>query len=202
MALESGPESGAPHVTPLSPEATVELLDRAKQGDAEALNRLLQRIMPALRRWSHGRLPSAARGMLQTDDLVQDTVVAAMRNLSNFEMRHQGALQAFLRTCVANRIRDIAKYEDRRPAKVPLPDHLVDQQTSPLEQAIGAENLERYEGALRRLSAADREAIVGRLELQYSYEELAVALSKPTPAAARMAVKRAMERLAEEMSHG
>jgi RNA polymerase sigma factor (sigma-70 family) len=202
MALESGSEPGAPHVAPLSPEATVQLLDRAKQGDAEALDRLLQRIMPALRRWSHGRLPQGARGLLQTDDLVQDTVIAAMRNLSNFEMRHQGALQAFLRTCVANRIRDIARALKPRPEAVPLPDHLVDRDVSPLEKAIGQENIARYEGALKRLSAGDQEAIIGRLELQYSYEELAVALNRDTPAAARMAVKRAMGRLAEEMSRG
>jgi RNA polymerase sigma-70 factor (ECF subfamily) len=64
---------------------------------------------------------------------------------------------------------------------------------------IGAENMARYETALTRLRASDREAIIGRLEMQYSYEELATALDKPTPDAARVAVTRAMKRLAEEM---
>ena len=50
--------------------------------------------------------------------------------------------------------------------------------------------------------AADREAVIGRIELGYSYEELAVALDKPTAAAARMAVTRAVKRLAGEMLHG
>jgi DNA-directed RNA polymerase specialized sigma24 family protein len=40
--------------------------------------------------------------------------------------------------------------------------------------------VERYERALQQLSEADREAIVGRLELGYSYEELAEALGKPS----------------------
>ena len=69
----------------------------------------------------------------------------------------------------------------------------------PLERAIGAEEMARYETALQKLKASDREAIIGRLEMQYSYEELAVALNKPTPDAARVAVTRAMKRLAEVM---
>ena len=72
---------------------------------------------------------------------------------------------------------------------------------APLDEAIGAENLHRYEEAVQRLLPADREAVIGRIELQYSYEELAVVLNKPTAAAARMAVTRAMKRLANEMLH-
>jgi DNA-directed RNA polymerase specialized sigma24 family protein len=54
---------------------------------------------------------------------------------------------------------------------------------------------------MQRLDASDREAIVARLELQQSYDELAVVLNKPTASAARMSVTRAMKRLAEEMRH-
>ena len=42
---------------PLAPEATVELLNRIKSGDDTALERLLERCIPALRRWARGRLP-------------------------------------------------------------------------------------------------------------------------------------------------
>ena len=38
--------------------------------------------------------------------------------------------------------------------------------------------------------------------MDYSYEELAVMLGKPSPDAARVAVSRALVRLAEAMSHG
>ena len=70
---------------------------------------------------------------------------------------------------------------------------------SPLDRAIGSENVARYDAAVRRLSPADREAIVGRIELEYSYAELAVVLNKPTADAARVAVTRAMKRLADGM---
>jgi RNA polymerase sigma-70 factor (ECF subfamily) len=185
---------------PLPAEATVELLNRAKQGDNAALDLLLARIIPRLRRWAHGRMPNSARGMLETADLVQEAVINAMRRLDAFEARHQGALQAYLRKAVINRIRDLARRQRHTPDRADLPDQLADRRTSPLEEAIGHENLARYEAAMQRLQPADREAIISRLELQHSYDELAVILNKPTPEAARMAVTRAMKRLAEEIS--
>ena len=59
--------------------------------------------------------------------------------------------------------------------------------------------LQRYERALDMLKPADREAIIGRLELGYSYEQLAEVLQRPTAEAARLAVRRALLRLAEIM---
>ncbi len=200
--MASEPHDDASGAAPLPAEATVELLNRVKNGDSTALDQLLERVIPALQRWARGRMPSTARGMLETADLVQDAVIAAMRRLDAFEARYQGALQAYLRKAVMNRIRDLARHQHRVPHQTELPDHLVDEQTSPLDQAIGHENIARYETALQRLPPADREAIIGRLELQHSYDELAVVLNKPTAAAARMAVTRAMKRLAEEMSRG
>ena len=82
-----------------------------------------------------------------------------------------------------------------------MPENQSDGAPSPLAQAIGHEGIERYEAALERLRPADREAIVARIELQQSYEEVAAALGKPTPDAARVAVTRALARLVEEMDH-
>src|ERR1700752_1652573 len=87
---------------PLPSEATIELLELTRRGDQDALDRLLRRCIPALRRWAHGRLPGATRGMNETTDIVQDAVLAGMRNLGGFEARHQGALQAYLRQAVMN----------------------------------------------------------------------------------------------------
>lgn len=198
MNSDSGSMTGAGE-EPLSPETTVELLELAKDGDPEALDRLLERCVPALKRWAHGRLPPQARGMNDTADIVQDTIISAMRRLEAFESRHQGALQAYLRQAVMNRIRDVIRQLNRRPEISGLPDDIRDEATSPLEAAIGAENLERYEAALQRLKPAEREAIIGRLEMLYGYDELATVLGRPSAAAARMAVTRAMKRLAEEM---
>lgn len=184
---------------PLAPETTIELLSLARSGDQEALARLLARCLPALERWARGRLPHVARGPLETADLVQDAVMASLRHLAAFQPRHQGALQAYLRQAVMNRIRDVARQHQRRPVRAELPDDMEAEATSPLEAAIGAENTSRYEAALQRLRPEDREAIIARLELQYGYEDLAVVLGKPSASAARMAVTRAMKRLAAEL---
>jgi RNA polymerase sigma-70 factor (ECF subfamily) len=183
----------------LDSEATVSLLDRARGGDDAALNHLLERCVPPLRRWAHGRLPSYARDAQDTADLVQDTVLAALRRLDHLEARREGALQAYLRQALHNRIVDLIRQRRRRPDGTDLPEDLPNDDPSPLDAAIGAENSARYEAALLRLRDEDREAIIGRLELQYSYAELAVALEKPTANAARVAVTRALQRLAQEM---
>lgn len=119
-----------------------------------------------------------------------------------FEVRRVGALQAYLRQAVLNRIRDEIRRKGRQPENTELDDALVDDASSPLEQAIGREALRRYEGALERLTPQERDAIVARIEMGYSYEEMAEALGKPTADAARKAAQRALVRLVEEMKRG
>ena len=183
-----------------APETTITLLDRVKGGDAHALDELVARSLPPLRRWAQGRLPRWARSLGDTQDLVQDAVLRTLPRLSSFEARHPGALQAFLRQAVANRIVDEVRKVQRRPGVVELPDNEPAPGPSPLEEAIGRERFERYETALQTLRAADREAIIARIELQQSYEEVAIALGKPTPDAARVAVTRAVARLVQAMA--
>ena len=202
MAASYGPAARDPREAPLTSEATVELLVRVKQGDDEALDRLLRRCIPPLQRWAHGRLPHSTRGVEDTADLVQDTAIAALKKLGAFDARHQGALQAYLRQALINRIRDIIRRQKRRPVQIELQENFAADDTSPLEKAIGSQNIERYEKALERLSPADREAIICRIECQYSYEELAIAIDKPNRDAARMAVTRAIKKLAGEMLRG
>jgi RNA polymerase sigma factor (sigma-70 family) len=87
-------------------DTTFDLVERAKTGDSGALNDLFARYMPSLRRWASGRLPRWTRDLMDTDDLVQETVVRAVKRMDRFESRHQGALQAYLRQAIVNRIRD------------------------------------------------------------------------------------------------
>lgn len=183
----------------LTLETTAELLDLAKAGDSAAIDALFGRCMPALRRWARGRLPRYARDLLDTEDLVQETVIRALKKIDSFEPRHEGALHAYLRQAILNRIRDEIRRVGRHPAAVPLDEHHPDRGASPLELAIGHQNVERYEAALQRLSSIHREAIVGRIELQYSYEQLAIALGRPTANAARSLVVRALYRLFREL---
>jgi RNA polymerase sigma-70 factor (ECF subfamily) len=180
-------------------DTTYVLLQRAKGGSRDALDSLFARHIPLLRRWASGRLPRWARDIADTSDLVQETVIQTFKRLEAFEPRGEGALQAYLRQAVMNRIRNEFRRKGRQPAVEGLDERVVDEQTSPLEAAIRQEQLERYDAAMSRLSEHERDLIVARLELGLTYEEIADALNKPSWNAARMATARALVRLAEEL---
>ena len=181
-------------------ETSFELLQRARDGDRDAEEQLCARYLPRLRLWARGRLPAGARSVLDTGDVVQEVLISALRTIPVFEPRHEGALQAWLRLILTNKLRDVARQIKRRPAGDPIDTEIPDLDMSPLERAIGGENQERFEAALKRLSPEDQQGVFARLELRMSYEEVAQLLGKPTPNAARITVRRAMIRLAKEMS--
>ena len=182
--------------------ASTELLRQARAGQSQALNRLFARYLPQLRRWAHGRVPVWARDAVDTGDLVQETVLHTIRNLDGFEPQREGALLGYLRRSLLNRVRDRFRHAARHPSPEKLNEALVHSGASPLELAIDGEDRRRYREALAVLRAADRNAIVGRIELGYTYEQLALMLAKPTAESARLAVRRALVRLGHEMHRG
>jgi RNA polymerase sigma factor (sigma-70 family) len=184
------------------PESTFELIARARAGDLHAVERLFARHLKPLQRWASGRLPRWARDLADTDDLVQDTLLQTFKRIGDFEPRGVGALQAYLRQAVVNRLRDELRRKGRQPEWTGLEGIELDAAQSPLEEAIGREAVEKYERALEKLKPEEREAIIARVEMGHSYEELAQVLGKPTADAARKAAQRALVRLAEEMKRG
>jgi RNA polymerase sigma-70 factor (ECF subfamily) len=185
-----------------APDSTRDLIDRARRGDQSAVELLFTRHLRPMQRWASGRLPQWARDLADTDDLVQDALLQTFKRLGEFEPRGSGALQAYLRQAVVNRLRDELRRKGRRPDETDIDDKSIAASGTPLEHAIGREALDHYEAALRRLKPDDRELIVARVEMEYTYEELAQALGKPSPEAARKAAQRALVRLAEEMKRG
>jgi RNA polymerase sigma-70 factor (ECF subfamily) len=181
-------------------ESSFELIERARSGDSTALDRLLTRYRPRLRRWASGRLPRYAREFTDTEDLVQDALIGAIKNFSAFECRGEWALQAYLRRAVTNRIRDEIRRVSAQPRRNPLPDSAAAAEASPLEIAAGKETFNAYERALALLNEIEREAVIARLELGCSYQEIAILVDKPTVDAARMTVARALDKLARCMS--
>jgi RNA polymerase sigma factor (sigma-70 family) len=183
----------------LSDEPTIELVVKARAGDREAVEALLQRCLPGLKRWAHGRLPAAARGSLDTGDLVQETVLHVLRRLDQFEPRHVGAMQAYLRMSVINRIRDEVRKIGRQAPPTELPEDLLSDATSPLEAAVQTEAYERYRQALTQLTPREREMIVARIEVQWTVAQIAERFGLRTPDAARMAVSRALKKLTDRL---
>lgn len=163
------------------------------------MEQLLSRYLPRLRKWARGRLPHWARDLADTNDLVQETLVRTFKRLDAFENRGDGALDAYLRQVLLNRIREEVRRAGRRLEHTALSSGLAADQTSPLEAAVGTEAWARYQRALATLRPLDRELVVARVELGWDSHQIAEAFGKPSPNAARMAVERALLRLAREM---
>ena len=185
----------------LSATSSFDLVLRANSGEKQALDALCARYLPRLQRWAHGRLPPAARGALQTHDLVHDTLIDVIDRLPSFEPRHEGAFQGYVRTTLWNKIRDLARHHSRTGAQVPLPPDVAAEEWSPLDLAVGRETLDRYEAALERLRPDDKALIVARIEMGLPYSEMVTMFEKPSVAAVHMAVSRALVKLAKEMAH-
>ena len=181
--------------------ATIDLLRRAKHGDAAALDSLMARYIPRLRAWASGRLPMRARGMFDTSDLVQETRRRTFEGFDRFEIRGPGGFQAYVRSAVLNRIRDEVRRADRRPGPDGVPESIEDRTPSPLEMAIGADVVDRYERALATLTEEERQLLHLKIELDYDHDEIARLTGRASRDAARMAVSRALKRLAEAMGH-
>ena len=183
-------------------ETSFQLLLRARDGDQDAVELLCARYLPRLNRWARGRLPRGARSAMDTGDVVQEVLISVIRRLKMFEPRDEGTFQGYLRQALTNRFRDEARKINSHPVASPLDSAWPSFGPSPLEIAIGREGVERYEAALERLRPDDQRAIIARCEWGMDHDEVAQALGKPSANAARVAIHRALVRLAKEMARG
>ena len=179
-------------------DSTVNLLKRIRSGEERAREILLRRYMPVLRRLARGKVPIRARPLVDTDELVQRTMYSVFTHVGSFEQRHEGAFLAYLRKVLKNKILDIARQSN--PEVTEVDDVLPDLGPSPIELAIGKERLAAYDAALEALNEQQRQAVIMRLEMAYTYEEIAGAVDCPSANAARMLISRALARMAISMS--
>jgi len=181
-------------------EKTADLLAEVRAGSSGATTRLVQRYLPILRRWAHGRLPPHARDLADTDDLVQITLIRALDHVEGFEPRRERAFLAYLRQILLNSLRDEIRRVNRRPARKDLTDDLAD--PSLVVKQVGVETMVTYERALATLPERSQEAVILRIEFGFSYQEIADAIESPSANAARMTVTRALAQLAEVLDEG
>jgi RNA polymerase sigma-70 factor (ECF subfamily) len=155
-----------------------------------------------LRRWARGKLPRWARTVNDTADIVQDALLQTFRRMDRFEDRGKGALQAYLRRVVWNRITDEMRTVGRQPALAAeyRPDDLISHEPSAYQLAFSAEQEAQYKSALATLAEDERLLVVGRMELGLNYDQLALLTNRRSPDAARVAVRRAVIKLARRMT--
>jgi len=79
---------------------------QSRPARASRFEQLFATLLPFLVRWTRGRLPTYARRRMDSGDLVQDAIVAALRRSGDLEQLGEDDLRRYLQTAILNRIRD------------------------------------------------------------------------------------------------
>lgn len=176
--------------------STATLVTKVRGGDRSAENEIARRQLAELRPWAHGQLPVSARPFGDTEDVVQETVMRMLGRLATLDVSRPGGLQAYLRRSFKNRLIDGLRRSNRRPVGQEEPfDTIADPRPSAHAELLARESAAQFRVAFEHLGAVDRALICAWLDREWDYEKIARALKKPSAAAARMAVRRACERL-------
>ena len=192
-------------------EKTQDLLEGVANGDAEAVNRLMDRHRESLRRLIQMRLDKAIAGRVDASDVVQDVLLEASGRLNDFVANPSMPFHLWLRQLAQDRMIDLHRRHrgaqkrsvDREQAlnvagmdrsSINLDAVLRDGELTPAAANIRKELEERFLLALNQLSEEDREIILMRHYEHLGNSEVAQALGV-TPPAAGMRYLRALRKL-------
>jgi len=183
---------------------TADLLDRIRAGDQEARGDLLQRYRRQLDLFLRARLPVAARGLSETQDIVQDVCIKALPYLDRFEYRGIGSFWAYLRRIALNHLADVWRRFSSGVTGQRLPQETwcapASPDATPLEGLLDREQFEAFEAVIGNLPERRRYSLLMRIELGLEYGIIAKECEYPSPDAARMDVRRTMEIVGREMA--
>ena len=195
------------------------LLDEARRGDADAVERLLTVHREPLRRMIGLRLDPALAARVDASDIVQEVLLEAHRRLQDYLKNPTMPFHLWLRHMAKDHIIDAHRRHrqaqrrslDREQPIVPavLADHssyelagqLVDPERTPASEAIRRELQRRLDAAIADLDEDDREIILLRHREQLSNQDVARALGL-SEAAASMRYLRAVRRLRDALVPG
>jgi RNA polymerase sigma-70 factor (ECF subfamily) len=151
-----------------------ELLKQARQGDREALGRLLEAQRTALYRLAQRQLEGRIAVRVDASDIIQQTFLEAHRGFAQFAAEDAQDLAAWLKSIldhkVASAIRDHTllqkrslrreqSMDDSQGGETPLKQELDAGLTSPSQKAIRGEEEQRLNQALAALPDDQREAV-------------------------------------------
>jgi RNA polymerase sigma-70 factor (ECF subfamily) len=182
----------------MPPAETAVLLSRAREGSRDALGELLSLCGERLLSLIRLRLGPALRVQLESRDILQATLLKAVRGFDGFGGGGRASLMAWLARIAENEIRDRADFHqrERRDAarQVELEDALASDLRSQTSRLVLCERLARLERALESLAPEHREAIVLRRLEELSFPEMGLRMGR-SPDACRMLFARAMAAL-------
>jgi len=178
---------------------SLDLMRAAQQGDGDALNRLLQRYYDRVRRVVRARLGQHLRRRVDSGDILQEVFVTAVRTYDRFEVCDEASLIGWLATITERQIHDAsdrqqaAKRDAGREVELDATKQgegramqLADATPAPFEHLAQLEDAALVDRCLAELPALYRELILHRDYMGASWEQVAKATHRPSPAAARM----------------
>jgi RNA polymerase sigma-70 factor (ECF subfamily) len=178
-------------------------LDRARQGDREALGQLLESYRPYVQVLARERRGQRAAARLGDSDLAQDALLEAHRGFATFQGATVAEWAAWLRQVVlysaGHAVRDQfagKRAVDREQSLAGLSEFLQCSGFTPSAQAIRHEQSARVAEALAQLPAEMQAVLLGRHADGLSHAELAAQLGK-TEGAVRVLYVRALRKLRE-----
>ncbi len=205
MAVRIGPTEGTGVTSGAESDliATIELVTLARQGDRSAAEQLFRRYRPRLEAFLYARVPLRARHLFDTQDVVQDVCVKIFAALDRFKAHGIGSFWCFARSVARNHLIDAARRGDAvhetaiHEGSGSCPEMVA---PGPPEVSQGHEAAEDFDRALEKLPDRVRTALLMRLELGMEWSVIAEECDYPSPDAARVAIKRALQEIAKEMS--
>ncbi len=174
---------------------TADLVHRARQGDREAFDSLIARFRPRLDRAVSARLGPELREKLEVGDIVQETILKALRSIESFEWRGEESFLRWLTGIAEYTLRDEVDRQRVRRTK-DLPDELPHDDISPSTAVRREERFDRLEKALAKLPEEYRELIVLARVDGLPIQEIATRLDM-TPNAVSQRLWRALRKLRE-----
>ena len=183
--------------------ATIDLVTLSKRGDRSAAETLFRRYRPRLEAFLFARVPSRARRLFDTQDVVQDVCVKIFAALDRFEGRGIGSFWCFARSVARNHLIDAGRrvrtlHETAiKEGSASCPKDLA---PGPSKEAEGHESVADFDRALEKLPEQVRTATLMRLELGLEWNVIAAECGYPSPDAARVGIKRALRKIATELS--
>jgi RNA polymerase sigma-70 factor (ECF subfamily) len=176
---------------PIMPPAIEELADRATRGDTDAFDQLIRTQLARLEKHVGRRLGDRVRGLIECDDVLQETMLKACGAIQNFVWYGE---EAFFRWLARIAEHVIWKASQKKSPPKLVVEVTADDRTTPMTRAARKERAGRLERAIADLSEDHRRVIrMTRLE-GCSIAQVAEAMAR-TPNAVKKLLARALEQL-------
>lgn len=196
-------------------KTTLNLIGRAKAGENQALNLLLERYMSRILKIVRMRLGPKLRSKMESMDVVQEVMIRAINGFEKFDAKNEAAFLHWISKLVQNEIRDLADYHgaakrDLKKEMQKKPDFSTESSVlskipanseyRPSFQIRLKEEVLELEVALDQLPENQRDIIVMRQYEGMSFKEIGEELGSSEDAA-RMQYARAMDKLTDLLTH-